>query len=272
MDDYAQENIFKPLGMTSTRFQHNHLRPIKGKAHGHSKQENGEWLIADSLLDVVGSGGMYTTVEDLIKWDRNFYDNILGSGQDMIEEMQTSGILNNGEPTQYGLALGLRPYKGLTRVSHGGALTGYRAMLQRVPDQKFTVALLCNSSEVNSQALTNKVTDIYLSSLYEEETEEDTAPEVKEEYIALEGFDISQYGGDFYSDEVDNTISVEFSEDGTGLLFPTFGEDVWILSSEDTFKHPLAPMFLRFGRDEDENIVNFTYDGTRVMGVIFIKQ
>ena len=272
LDVYAQEEIFEPLGMNNSRFQHNHLRPIPGKAHGYSKQKNGEWFIADSLLDVVGSGGMYTTVEDLIKWDRNFYDNQLGTGQDIVDEMQTSGILNDGEPTQYGLALNLRPYKGLARVSHGGSLTGYRAILQRFPDQKFSVALLCNSSAVNSQSLANKVTDIYLSSHYEDWEEEATDTEETIAYTAPAELNLGQYRGNYYSDEVENTIAIILSEDGDGILFPMYDNETWKLSEDDVFKHPDALLFVEFGRGANGLIDRFTYNGTRVMGVTFDKQ
>ncbi|MGY8986693.1 MAG: serine hydrolase domain-containing protein [Sphingomonadales bacterium] len=272
MDDYAQTNIFVPLEMKNTRFQHNHLRPIRGKAHGHEKQANGEWLIADSLLDVVGSGGMYTTVEDLIKWDRNFYDNVLGTGQDMIDEMQTSGILNNGEPTEYGLALNLKPYKGLKRINHGGSLTGYRAMLQRFPDQKLSVALLCNSSEVNSGGLANSISDVYLSDLYQEEKIKVVEKAKTAAFVAPDGFDLSQYGGDYYNDEVENTIKVQLSEDGSGILSTAMDDSVWTLNKMDEFKHPLAPMFINYNRSKNGEVISLTYNGTRVMGLTFVKQ
>ena len=89
--------------------------------------------------------------------------------------------------------------------------------------------------------------------------------------MAPVGLYMDQYGGDFYSDEVENTINIQMSEDGSGILFPMFDDMVWVLSAEDEFKHPEGAMFLNFARDVDGNIVNFTYNGTRVMGVTFKK-
>jgi len=274
LDDYAQERIFKPLAMTSTRFQHNHLRPILGKAHGHAQQENGEWFIADSMLDVVGSGGMYTSVLDLIKWDRNFYNNILGTGSDMIDEMQTSANLNNGESTQYGLALDLKAYRGLKRVFHTGSLTGYRNILQRFPDQHFTVALLCNNSTVNSQNLANAVSDIYLEDFYTE-----PAPETAKNNEEItpspfpDGIALADYAGEYYNDEVENTLSVISNEAGISLV-GVFNERVMAHAGNDVFKAADGrPGFeLVFDRDADGNIQGMTYNGSRVMRIRFSRQ
>lgn len=272
LDDYAQERIFTPLGMTSTRFQHNHLRPIKNKAHGHSLQDNGEWFIADSLLDVVGSGGMYTNVIDLIKWDRNFYNNILGSGQDMIDEMQTSATLNNGESTQYGLALDLKPYRGLKRVFHAGTLVGYRAMLQRFPDQKFTVALLCNNGTVNSQNLANAVSDIYLEADFTE-----PAPAVSQDdsndspYQLADGVTLMDYTGSYYNDEVENSLTVSAKENGV-FIEGFFNGPVMTPARADVFASQSGNRELVFDRDQDGNIKGMTYNGARVMRVRFIRQ
>lgn len=272
LDDYAQQRIFTPLGMTSTRFQHNHLRPIENKAHGHSLQDNGEWFIADSLLDVVGSGGMYTNVIDLIKWDRNFYDNILGTGQDMIDEMQTSATLNNGDKTDYGLALDLKPYRGLKRASHGGTLVGYRAMLQRFPDQQFSVALLCNNGTVNSQQLANAVSDIYLEEAFIEpapaaqQTDSNDSPYQLDDGVTLVG-----YTGNYYNDEVENSLIVSEEENGI-FIDDFFNEPVMAPVRADVFASQSGNMELVFDRDTDGNISGMTYNGTRVMRVRFIRQ
>jgi CubicO group peptidase (beta-lactamase class C family) len=273
LDEYAQERIFGPLGMTNSRFQHNHLRPIPNKAHGHAKQENGEWFIANSLLDVVGSGGMYSTVGDWIKWDRNFYNNVLvfdpTLGKAMIDEMQTTAILNNGEPTQYGLALSLRPYRGLKRVSHGGSLSGYRAFLQRYPDQKFTVALLCNNGSVNSQKLAHAVSDIYLAGAYTEAAPEAAEKEENEPYHLPEGVTAGDFTGDFYNDEVQNTLSVIIKGDGISIK-GLFGEPELLAIGDDVFG--FRRMELVFDRDDKGNIAGFTYNGPRVMRLRFQKK
>jgi hypothetical protein len=77
--------------------------------------------------------------------------------------MHAVGALNSGEKHDYASGLLIGEYKGLRRVSHGGAWAGYRAELARFPDQKFSVACLCNLGATNPSALAMKVADVYLA-------------------------------------------------------------------------------------------------------------
>lgn len=274
LDDFAQEHIFGPLGMSRSHFQHNHRRLIQGKAHGYAPQDDGSYLTDDSTLDVVGSGGMYTTVEDLIRWDRNFYDSQLGTGQDIVDEMQTTGYLNSGEPTDYGFALGLRTYRGLKLVSHGGALAGYRAVLSRFPDQQFSVAILCNSSAATPGVYSVQISDIFMSEFYTEELEDADGADASgdERADAPASIDLSPYLGSYYSDEVDNTLTITLGEDGLqigGVELPDGFALAFDLSGGDKFADPNFGVELAFDRDDDGQIAGFTYNGPRVAALRF---
>jgi hypothetical protein len=67
-----------------------------------------------------------------------------------------------------GLILG--SYRGLPIVEHNGALFGYRADILRFPDQKFTVACLCNVSNANPEVRARKVADLYLKADMQSDT------------------------------------------------------------------------------------------------------
>ena len=113
---------------------------------------------------LVGSGGLYTSVEDLFRWDQNFYHNTLGAGtQALIDTTLTRGLLTSGDTLSYAFALGVGSYRGLQTVGHGGSLGGYRADLKRFPEQQFATAILCNVANVNPGALANQVADLYLA-------------------------------------------------------------------------------------------------------------
>ncbi|GAB4535259.1 MAG: hypothetical protein Tsb0010_15220 [Parvularculaceae bacterium] len=270
LDAFAQEHIFGRLGMAHSRFQHNHRRLIKGKAHGYEPQADGDYLLADSTLDVVGSGGMYTTVLDLIRWDRNFYGSVLEGGQGVIEEMETSAELNSGEPTQYGIALSLRPYRGLRRISHGGALAGYRAMLQRFPDQEFTAAILCNSSEAAPQEYANAIADIFLAGMFSEDPAEPrAAPPPDEGESAFAELDPSSYAGRYYSPEVDNTLTVAPAGNGVRLLGAALDDEILTPAGADRFKSSEYGFTVSFSRDATGRPAAFIYDGSRVAALRF---
>jgi hypothetical protein len=103
-----------------------------------------------------------STVDDLLIWDRNFYANRLGRGT-LVQELQTPGLLNNGNQVSYAMGLDLGNYRGLPIVDHSGALFGYRTELLRFPRQKFTVICLCNVANAVPETLARKVADIYLA-------------------------------------------------------------------------------------------------------------
>jgi CubicO group peptidase (beta-lactamase class C family) len=160
--EFATENIFKPLGMTHTRFYDDHTMVVPGRAAGYRPGKNNDFLLDWSTnYDMVGAGGLMSSVDDLLLWDKNFYDNRLGRGT-LLKEMQTIGVLNNGNPTTYGLGLFLSTYRGLSIVEHDGALLGFRTEILRFPQQRFSVLMLCNVSTADPMRLARKVADLYL--------------------------------------------------------------------------------------------------------------
>lgn len=162
MRQYAAKNIFEPLGMKSTHFHDDPLEVVKNRALGYSRNESGGYAMDISLFHVVGDGGVYTTVEDLAKWDRVFYDSPLAGGKALIDGMLVPGKLNNGTTLDYASGLTVPMYRGLRTIRHGGAWAGYRAEMLRFPDQRTSVIVLANLGDTNPSALANAVADIVL--------------------------------------------------------------------------------------------------------------
>ena len=166
---FAEDNIFGPLGMKNTTFYDDNTQLIKNKVFSYAKapKEN-RFLNLIMRYDLVGSGGIYSTVEDLYLWDMNFYNNKLGeSGQGIIQKMQQDGLLNNGESCGYAFALNNGNYKGLKTVSHSGALAGYRAQLMRFPEQHFSIIILANRDDADPTGLSYQIADLFLSDEFE---------------------------------------------------------------------------------------------------------
>jgi hypothetical protein len=84
--------------------------------------------------DTVGGGGLMTSVDDLLLWKKDFYQNKLGKGALLIE-LQTRGVLNKSRLISHGLGLGLGAYRGLPIQEHNGANFGYRAEILRFPER-----------------------------------------------------------------------------------------------------------------------------------------
>src|ERR1051326_4777951 len=123
--EFAQENIFTPLGMKDTQILDDHTKVIPGKAASYAPKRGGGFQIESSNWEQTGDGAVQTSIEDLARWDQNFYEPKVG-GEAMLRELQTPGVLNNGSKSGYALGLFLGEYRGLKRVSHGGSWAGFR--------------------------------------------------------------------------------------------------------------------------------------------------
>lgn len=160
--EFTTKNIFEPLGMTHTHFRDDHAEVIKHDAVGYEQEPGKPFEISITNFDTVGATSLHTTVEDLQRWDENFYHPKVG-GDAFVQQMLERGKLNNGEQLDYAFGLVLEKYKGLPTVGHGGADAGYRSDITRFPEQHFSVAVLCNSAETNPSSLVNQVADIVLA-------------------------------------------------------------------------------------------------------------
>lgn len=164
LSTFAAENIFRPLGMTHTRFYDNRTDVLPGRVPAYAPGSNGTFLVDWSTnFDTVGSGGLMSDVDDLLYWDRNFYDDKLGNGN-LVNELETRGFLNNGKQLDYAMGLILTKYRGVPVVEHDGANFGYRTDIIRFPEQHFTVICLCNVASAEPDVLARRVADVYLDS------------------------------------------------------------------------------------------------------------
>src|SRR5262249_33559542 len=79
-----------------------------------------------------------------------------------VAEQQTPGTFNDGRRHDYGLGLMIGTYRGVNRVQLSGSTAGYRAHLVRYPDQRVSIAVLCNVSSGNATQAAHGVADLYL--------------------------------------------------------------------------------------------------------------
>jgi CubicO group peptidase (beta-lactamase class C family) len=160
---FAQANIFDPLGMTHTHFHDDHQMIIPNRATGYDPPDStGSFRIDMSNFEQTGDGAVNTTVEDLLRWDANFYSGKVG-GTQVLAAMVQPGTLNDGTVLDYASGLFLERYRGLPTVAHGGSWAGYRAELLRFPSEHVSVACLCNVAGSNPSGLALRVADVYLA-------------------------------------------------------------------------------------------------------------
>ena len=174
--ELAKKEIFEPLGMDDSFFNDNVKLIVKNRADGYSpiKKHPGEYEINMTNLSWVGDGGVFTSINDFIKWDQNFYDNKLGEGKSsLIDTMEQTYAqtkvrkrnqkLSREQENQrtYAFAQNLAYHNGLKRWSHSGSWVAYNDHYARFPEIRFSVVVFCNTEEINATKVTNKIIDLY---------------------------------------------------------------------------------------------------------------
>ena len=158
---FADSAIFRPLGMRETIFLDDHTEIVARRAPAYAPARNG-WRIDVWNNDIVGQGGIVTSIADLQKWDENFYDAKVG-GKDFIAQLQIPGHITAPGPMTYAFGLTIETYRGMRLVQHTGATGGYRAAIYRFPEAHTSVAMLCNASTANTGQLALRMADIVLA-------------------------------------------------------------------------------------------------------------
>ena len=156
--EFTQERLFQPLGMTHSRWRDDFSAVVPGRAVAYGRR-GGAYHQAMPFENAYGNGGMLTTVEDLLNWNRALDDGRLPPA--MVEAMQERGTAG-GRQIAYGLGLFVDRYRGVTEVAHAGSTAGYRAWLGRYPEAGLSIALLCNTAEADGGALGRSVAALYL--------------------------------------------------------------------------------------------------------------
>ena len=176
LQKFTDGRMFRPLGMSSTRWREDHRDVVPGRASAYSGNPVAGFRNDHPFTRVIGSGGLNTTVGDFLKWQAALQkgDAPWGAVRDSLERV---GRLNDGTELTYALGLTVDRWRGLRRVSHTGSTGGYRAALYRYPDQNVAVALLCNAGAINPGDIASRVSALVLgASLAAVAAEPDAAP------------------------------------------------------------------------------------------------
>ncbi len=216
---FTQARMFGPLGMVHTQFHDDYRSLVKGRASSYVRGPDGAYQYLALSYSNVGATSLFTTIEDLARWDQNFYDGRVG-GMAMLAQMQAKGKLGNGREIGYGSGLGLGDYRGLDVVEHGGADAGFRANLMRFPKQHFSVLILSNAGDLDSGKLARDVAELYLGDVMSAAppAAKSAAPvEVKIAPAKLDAF-VGQFA-------LTPNFLLQFTRDGDRLMVEATGQD-----------------------------------------------
>ncbi len=145
---FTQERIFTPLGMTHTQWRADFNKIVKGRAMAYNGTARTGYTQDMPFTNVIGSGGLLTTVGDWLTWNA-FLDNpsALPDGAALVQSLTTQMTLNSGKRIPYALGVSVGSREGMREISHSGSTAGYRTWLARYPDEKASIAVMCNAGD-----------------------------------------------------------------------------------------------------------------------------
>jgi CubicO group peptidase (beta-lactamase class C family) len=162
--EFLKQNIFEPLEMTNTVAYEKGVSEVKNRAYGYANEDEKLVFKDQSLTSaVLGDGGIYSSIDDLFKWDQALYTDKLVSFA-TLEQAFTPAILKDGTQLDYGFGWRIDEYRGLKRMHHKGQTCGFTTIIQRYPEQKFSIIILTNRNEPMLMDLANRLADLCLIS------------------------------------------------------------------------------------------------------------
>ncbi|HUU29014.1 MAG TPA: serine hydrolase [archaeon] len=192
--EFADENIFQPLGMSHTFFKDDttlvgnfateYHRSYVEPDYIYIPFEEEEFEYRYNYVEC-GPGGVVTTIEDLYLWDQNFYDNKLEGGSEFTDLMLSTGKFDNGEDVVipwgpyaagimsthlYGFGLMHTEYNGSKAIFHPGYVGGFQSIIMRFPEEELSIILMANYEIAATENfnIVMRIADLYLSGQGEE--------------------------------------------------------------------------------------------------------
>ena len=273
--EFAAERIFGPLEMTNSHYQDDHTQPVRGRAYAYSPPVNGRYAINVWNNDLVGQGGVMTTVVDLAKWDDNFSTGRVG-GQGFLTRQLERGQLNDGTTLDYAFGVTVGTYRGLDLVEHTGSTGGYRAVLTRFPTHKTTVAVLCNVSNAEPATLAHRVADHLLGDAFTAPAPSPsavTAATAARAGAATPVQPVQAMGllaGRYYSDELNANYEITVNGSSLTLKRPRAVPETLTLIDAAALRSSVGT--LRFTLGSGGRATSFVLNGSRVQDIVFVRR
>jgi N-acyl-D-aspartate/D-glutamate deacylase len=290
---FVEEEIFSPLGMNDSVVFDESEPQLADRAYGYSRQGEGFALDDHHRLNhIIGSGGVYSSVEDLYLWDQALYTERLVR-RSTLEEAFTPARQNGGDSYPYGFGWRLGSYGALgRRIAHAGGWVGFSTFIVRYPERELTVIVLSNLAEFESESVADQITDlcfpstVIVNALVVDGTGEParrTGVRIERERIAEVG-DIEPGGNDLAIDARGLVLAPGFIDAhshadraifdrGDGLAAVSQGITTTVVGQDGGSRFPLEDFFTRLVAEPGAiNTASFAGHGTlrkEVMGEDF---
>jgi CubicO group peptidase (beta-lactamase class C family) len=155
LPEFLRVRIFAPLGMTASVAHVADADTVPHRAYGYSPKDGAAGFAATDqsvTSATLGDGGIYTNVDDLVRWDRALY------GEGLVD----AATLRLAIVPPYSFGWFVDTYRSERRWRHTGDTSGFRNAIQRFPDRRFTVIVLTNRNGGEPAAIAERIADALL--------------------------------------------------------------------------------------------------------------
>jgi len=270
-EDWMRGHIFSRLGMTQTYIMDQQGELFPRTADSYYPHGEGQYVKAYDNSTIRGQGGVYASLTDMLKWTQNLLTPALG-GAEVIRQMTTRGILNNGDTLNYAFGLEVENYRGVRSWSHSGSSAGFRSLLYVFPDHGLGIMVKNNSPEIPLPGLIELVAEHFLADeLSPRARAEQRVRTVREPY-PLSAEALREYAGRYLSPELETWYEL-FVEDGK-LMGRHFRQELLELEpvGKDSFRADSGALSeVEFERGAGGAVTGFRVSNGRVLNLLFVK-
>jgi len=161
--EFVAMKIFKKIGMSHSVVYDESRPKVPNRAKSYTGMCGAYREIDYTPLNLIyGEDGIYTTIDDMFRWDQALDTEELVKHGTLMEAF-TPGKLNSRTCTDYGFGWGLGQTLGFDDVSRSGGWVGFSTYIRRVLSPRFTVVVLANCNLIDAAEVGNKIAKIYLS-------------------------------------------------------------------------------------------------------------
>jgi CubicO group peptidase (beta-lactamase class C family) len=279
---FTKEEIFQPLGMNNTLFYDDHEQIVKNTAYSY-ELKNGQYKKMNLNYSNVGPAGVFTTVEDLCNWTKNFEQPKVGD-KEIIDRFNQSSTFDNGQRVLFSIVDGdssfhskgqfTRNYRGVGVYNHSGHLAGFRSFLMRMPDKHLSIITLSNDEHNEAFKNANSISEFYLKNELKSKPAVSNTIVNKPSDSAYKSNSnqLQELEGRFYNEELNTDYNAKVTN-GKLFLYHTRLRDVELAETgKDQFSGTIEfPIGIDFVRDNDSQITGLRISNFGAKNVLFKK-
>jgi D-aminopeptidase len=162
-EDFLKTRIFEPLGMHDTLSVRNAAQMVPRMAAAHIPVSTGGWQNPPIDSDLLGDGGIISSIDDMLKWIAHLNGPKLVGTEKTWQELLRPVTLANGSTSTYALGLKRHCYRGVEVIHHSGGLFGINCQMLTVPAHGLDLIIMINGAPLSATGLARKVVDAVLA-------------------------------------------------------------------------------------------------------------